>query len=172
MVPLSVVVRHELVEGAEQTTLPEYPDTTGSAGVLAPYVGVIVAHAIEDMEGKMPRSGPTLQTSACTGGGGVDPSRRRQAISFRGFAARLIQRTLWWVRRLLGLKRPLWLIVARDPIALKAADQFLARPGHSVLVVTDRRRSDRREKRAPIPFERRCADLARRRRRVGPMGIC
>jgi hypothetical protein len=40
------------------------------------------------------------------------------------------------------------LIVSKDPMGLDAAGQLIARAGHSVLVIADRRHSDRRSRRA------------------------
>jgi hypothetical protein len=47
------------------------------------------------------------------------------------------------------------LVVSRDPIGLEAAGSLIARAGHSMLVVADRRRSDRRWRRVPVLFDRR-----------------
>jgi hypothetical protein len=47
------------------------------------------------------------------------------------------------------------LIVSKDPMGLDAAGQLIARAGHSVLVIADRRHSDRRSRRATAPRDER-----------------
>jgi hypothetical protein len=47
------------------------------------------------------------------------------------------------------------LVVSRDPIGLEAAGSLIARAGRAMLVVADRRRSDRRWRGLPVPFDRR-----------------
>jgi hypothetical protein len=53
---------------------------------------------------------------------------------------------------------PRMLVVSRDPIGLEAAGKLIARVGHSILVVADRRHSDRRWRRVRVPAEQRRAD--------------
>jgi hypothetical protein len=50
------------------------------------------------------------------------------------------------------------LIVSRDPIGLEAAGELIARAGHTMHVVADRRQSDRRGKQGLVLFNRRRAD--------------
>jgi hypothetical protein len=51
------------------------------------------------------------------------------------------------------------LIVSADPMGLEAAGQLIARAGRSVLVIADRRQSDRRDRRSRLSGdERRRAD--------------
>ncbi len=53
---------------------------------------------------------------------------------------------------------PRILIVARDPIALEAAGELVARAGHSVRVLADRRQGDRRRRQLPVAVDRRRGD--------------
>jgi hypothetical protein len=47
------------------------------------------------------------------------------------------------------------LIVSGDPMGLDAAGQLIARAGDSVLVIADRRQSDRRARRRTVPRDER-----------------
>jgi hypothetical protein len=56
------------------------------------------------------------------------------------------------------------LVVSEDPLGVEAASELIGRAGNPMVLLADRRRADRRQKRVPFAEERRRGD----RRAVPP----